>query len=511
MGMFTLVWVFGSLSFDEVLPAFAHAGNAIPEWAVWAVTLFFLLGVTGKSAQLPLYVWLPDAMAGPTPVSALIHAATMVTAGVYLIARSAPIFAYSHDVQYFVALVGGLTALFAATIAVAQFDIKKVLAYSTVSQLGFMVAAVGMGATVAGMFHLVTHAFFKALLFLGSGSVILAVERGHHPLELDGAHGHNDHHSDHHSDDHSHAFDPQDMRNMGGLRKQLPWTFWTYIMGTLALAGIPIFAGFWSKDEILLDASHENPLVYWLLVVAAFFTAFYMGRQVWLVFFGESRTHAATQAKESPWSMLIPLITLAVLSVIGGFMNFPFGEGAFSHRFGHWIGYTLEHATGHELHVLGFDWSIAGLSTLLALIAIGLSWLVYGRDPRKTVDEPDPLAVAGPLFNLLHNKYNVDEIYQFLIIDRYKDLARFLAQWLDWKVWHDGFHDTVLGRGFRRLTRFLADPVDKGVIDGLALGLASAIQGGASLLSVLQTGFVRNYALSVFLGVVLILGYLVFK
>jgi NADH-quinone oxidoreductase subunit L len=192
-------------------------------------------------------------------------------------------------------------------------------------------------------------------------------------------------------------------------------------------------------------------------------------------------------------------------------MNWPFGEGAFSHSFGHWIGYPLEHSTGHEPHSLPFNWSVAGISTGLALLAIGLSWWLYGRNPRKTVKEPDPLAVTGPLFSLLANKYNVDEVYQFLIIDRFKDLAHFLAQTLDWNFWHDWFHDTIFGKGFKRLTAFLADPVDKGVIDGAALAMARAIQGGASLLSVLQTGFVRNYALSVFLGVVIILGYLVFN
>jgi NADH-quinone oxidoreductase subunit L len=253
-----------------------------------------------------LYVWLPDAMAGPTPVSALIHAATMVTAGVYLITRSAPLYTLVPQAQAIVALTGAITALFAATIAVGQYDIKKVLAYSTISQLGFMVAAVGMGAFVAGMFHLITHAFFKALLFLSAGSVILGVERGHHHL----AHAHhNDKHSkgkkkeERHEQAHEEEgehFDAGDMRNMGGLRKTMPVTFWLYMIGTLALAGIVPFAGFWSKDEILLDASSHPQLVYqivyWLLTIAAFFTAFYMGRQIWMVFFGEPRHEAAAHA-----------------------------------------------------------------------------------------------------------------------------------------------------------------------------------------------------------------------
>jgi len=233
---FLMFWYMGSLQFDEVF----EAAKAVPPGIIAAICFFMLVGVTGKSAQIPLYVWLPDAMAGPTPVSALIHAATMVTAGVYLITRSAELYNLVPNVQYIVSLTGAVTALFAATIAVGQYDIKKVLAYSTISQLGFMVAAVGMGAYVAGMFHLITHAFFKALLFLSAGSILLGVERGHHGL----AHGH---HAEKHAEEE--VFDPGDMRNMGGMRKTMPVTFWVYIIGTLALAGIVPFAGFWSKDD----------------------------------------------------------------------------------------------------------------------------------------------------------------------------------------------------------------------------------------------------------------------
>ena len=244
-------------------------------------------------------------------------------------------------------MTGAVTALFAATIAVGQYDIKKVLAYSTISQLGFMVAAVGMGAFVAGMFHLITHAFFKALLFLSAGSVILGVERGHHHLE----HEHHDKGKRKEEDRWSRwtkeVFDPGDMRNMGGLRKTMPVTFWLYIIGTLALAGIVPFAGFWSKDEILLDASRHYPIVYWLLTIAAFLTAFYMGRQIWMVFFGEPRHEAAAHAEESPKVMTIPLMILAVLSLVGGALNLPF-EGF--HNLGHWLGYTLG-----EVESLGFS------------------------------------------------------------------------------------------------------------------------------------------------------------
>jgi NADH-quinone oxidoreductase subunit L len=248
---FIMFWAFGSFEFHTVFEKAPEIAAVMPG-VIIAITMFMLLGVTGKSAQLPLYVWLPDAMAGPTPVSALIHAATMVTAGVYLVARSAELYILVPQAQFWVAIVGAATALFAATIAVGQFDIKRVLAYSTISQLGFMVAAVGMGAFVAGMFHLVTHAFFKALLFLSAGSVIQGVERGHHHVEHDPklkkqVKGHG-------------KFDPQDMRNMGGLRTRMKTTFWVYLIGAVALSGLPPLAGFWSKDEILAEGFQLNPL-----------------------------------------------------------------------------------------------------------------------------------------------------------------------------------------------------------------------------------------------------------
>ena len=491
LAMFAIFWAFGSLNFDAVLP---HAETVAP-WIIMFITLAMLLGVTGKSAQLPLYVWLPDAMAGPTPVSALIHAATMVTAGVYLVARSAPLFAAVPAAQTTVAVVGGLTALFAATIAVGQYDIKKVLAYSTISQLGFMVAAVGMGAFVAGMFHLVTHAFFKALLFLSSGSVILALERAHHPLD-----GKVESHAQHAAQPH---FDPQDMRNMGGLRKQIPLTFWVYLVGALALAGLPPLAGFFSKDEILADALLANPFVYVLLTAAAFLTAFYMGRQVLLVFFGKARSHPAKKAVESPRVITLPLVALAALSLFGGLINLP---GL------HWFTGWLEHTLGHKLaHATEFNLAVALLSTLLALGAIYLAWTLYGRSPLKA-DQADPLkARLGAVFVGMENKWWVDEFYAWLIIRPYQRLAAFLADVVDWKFWHDWVHDSLIARGFRGLAHFLANPVDLGVIDGIANGLAATANGLAKGLSFFQTGFVRNYALVTFLGVVLMLGYLVFS
>jgi NADH-quinone oxidoreductase subunit L len=484
LAAFMMFWQFGSTNFENV---FAAVGSAEP-WVILWITVFLLVGVAGKSAQIPLYIWLPDAMAGPTPVSALIHAATMVTAGVYLVTRSAPIYMLSHEAKIIVATLGAVTALFAATIAVGQYDIKKVLAYSTISQLGFMVAAVGMGAFAAGMFHLITHAFFKALLFLSAGSVILGMERGHHHL----AHGHHGHDAE--------VFDPGDMRNMGGLRKQMPVTFWLYMIGTVALAGLFPFAGFWSKDEILADAFKEFPHVYWLLTIAAFLTAFYMGRQVWMVFFGKPRHEVAGHAQESPLIMTAPLMVLAALSVFGGLLNLP---GV--HTLTIWLEHTIKIVPGE------FNMNVALVSTGLALLAIFLSWWLYLRKPLEA-GQVDPLKkMLGPIFTGMENKWFVDEAYWFVFVERYVDLARFLAQTVDWDFWHEWFHNSVIARGFVGLTRFLADPVDLGVVDKVSKVLADAVQSSANSMRKIQNGFVRSYALSVMLGLVAILGYLLFK
>lgn len=489
---FLMFWGFGSLQFDAVFsqaPAIAASHPGL----ILAITLFLLLGVTGKSAQIPLYVWLPDAMAGPTPVSALIHAATMVTAGVYLVTRSAALYVTVPAAQYVVAMVGALTALFAATIAVAQYDIKKVLAYSTISQLGYMVAAVGMGAFAAGMFHLVTHAFFKALLFLGAGSVILGMERGHHHL-LHGK-GH-----DAHSEE---ILDPNDMRNMGGLRKIMPVTFWAYLMAALALSGVPPFAGFWSKDEILADASRGGfMLVYWLLVIAAFLTAFYMGRQIWLVFFGKPRHEAAEHAEESPKVITIPLIVLAVLSVIGGVLNMPGVETLTK-----WLEETVTY-----IHPGEFVITVALTSSILALLAILISWLIYGWKPLKT-GQRDPLKIAlGPFFTGMERKWFVDEGYKALFLDRYVNISHFLADTLDWKIWHDWFHEKVIAGGYIFLSHIVLNHYsDQRGIDAFFDGLGQWTKKSAAGLRRFQNGFVRSYALFVLIGVVAILGYLLFK
>jgi len=459
LAIFMIFWLFGSLGFDQVFEQAPQVAAVAPA-AILAITLFMLLGVTGKSAQLPLYVWLPDAMAGPTPVSALIHAATMVTAGVYLIARSAPLYTLAPLSQGIVTWVGALTALLAATIAIGQFDIKKVLAYSTISQLGYMVAAVGMGAFAAGMFHLVTHAFFKALLFLSAGSVIQGIERGME-AEHHGGHGHAGGHGD---------LDPQDMRNMGGLRLRMKTTFWVYLAGALALAGIAPLAGFFSKDEILATASKTTPTVYVILAVAAFLTAFYMGRQVFMVFFGKGRTQAVEKASESPAVVTVPLVILAILSIIGGGLNLP----GLNHMAG-WLEHTIEHEVS-----AGFVAWVALLSLILALLAILLAWRVYGKGQPGSVHDPDPLAVTlRGFYRGMENKWWVDEFYRDLLVEPYTTLADDLAQ-----------------------------PVDLGFVDKLSAWLADFARLLGRGFNRLQNGFIHSYALSILVGVVLVMLFL---
>jgi NADH-quinone oxidoreductase subunit L len=500
LAIFTIFWTFGSLDFRTVFEAAPQVASAAPG-VIMMITILMFVGVAGKSAQLPLYVWLPDAMAGPTPVSALIHAATMVTAGVYLITRSAFLYVLAPQAQNFVAIVGASTALFAATIAVGQFDIKKVLAYSTISQLGFMVSAVAMGAFVAGMFHLAMHAFFKALLFLSAGSVIQGLERGHHHVE-------NDSRLKKQIKAQGHEFDPQDMRNMGGVRQTMKVTFWVYLIGAIALAGVPPLAGFWSKDEILASANTLNVPAYILLTLAALLTAFYMTRQILMVFFGKSRSPASEHAKESPPIMTVPLMVLAGLSVVGGMFNLP---GLLT------LEKWLEHTLQSTIQAGSFNILVAGISTVLALLAIFLGWWLY--NPRRYEQfwalpaakrKDDPLrAYIGPVFEVLKNKYWVDELYWTVILNPYVSLSRFLADIVDWRFWHDWFHDKVLAGGYNLITRLLAVQIDLGIIDGIANGLGTLAQRSAGTLRRLQTGYVRNYALSIFLGVVIILGYLI--
>ena len=491
------------------------------------------MGAAGKSAQIPLFVWLPDAMAGPTPVSALIHAATMVTSGIYLIVRSNVLFEIVREsgVLLFglisspdlVALLGAITALYAGLIAFTQFDIKKVLAYSTVSQLGFMIAAVGMGAYVAGMFHLITHAFFKALLFLGSGSVIHGMEHGHH----------------HVAHDEPDNFNPQDMRTMGGLRHKMPETFWTYLIGSLALAGILPLAGFWSKDEILAHASSNsssiNSVVYWVLVFAAICTAFYMGRQLKMVFFGKPRHAAAEHAHESSRLMTVPLMILAVLAIGGGLLNLPnmpflgIGSAASAeHSEGaeavaetatgfsllaleHWLEHSIEsfHLTEENVVHLphtptSLQPGVAVQSLLLALGALAFSFFVVYKHKPENADDQDPMARIVPIWFFRH--LIIDSFYMKGIVPVFNRIAEWTAHTLDWAFWHDFVHDRIIKDFFTGGARFIGTLDLKG-IDGLVVGSGYLTKQLSNLLKMSQTGYARTYALSVFLGAVALLAY----
>lgn len=490
IAMFLVFWFFGTLQFDSVFHQAEELGLAAGGIAT-GITLFLLLAATGKSAQLPLLVWLPDAMAGPTPVSALIHAATMVTAGIYMLVRNAVLLELAPLTSLIIAIIGAVTGLLAATIAVGQFDIKRVLAYSTISQLGFMIAAVGVGAYVAAMFHLVTHAFFKALLFLAAGSVILGLEHGHHKAE--------EHHGEH-DDEHAEELDPNDMRIMGGLRKKMPITFAVYLIGTLALMGIPPFAGFFSKDEILTDASDSQFGIFLILTTAAFLTALYMGRQIFMVFYGEHRSEPAKHAHENPPIITVPLMLLAFLSLFGGIINVP---GL--HPLTTYLSRVLEHA-----HVTEFNFVIAPLAALLAVVAAVIAWLLYGRKPMRE-GETDPLEKSlGPLFTALNKAWWIDELYDRVIVRPYVWLSTFLAEVIDWRFWHDWFHDSLIAAPFRRFTAWLTE-FDLKVIDGAANALANGVVVAAGSLGKLQTGYVRNYALAIFVGAILIIAYILLR
>jgi NADH-quinone oxidoreductase subunit L len=471
IAIFLMAAYFGSLDFDTVFQAAAGTGM---QGVVLAVTLFMLLAVAGKSAQLPLFVWLPDAMAGPTPVSALIHAATMVTAGVYLVARSQVMYIAAPLAGQVAVYVGAVTALFAATIAVGQFDIKKVLAYSTISQLGFMVAAVGMGAVTAGMFHLTTHAFFKALLFLAAGSVILGMEsRAHSHSENEGHLAESASGKKQISHSGVDPSDPQDMRNMGGLWRRMPVTFAVYLVGGLALVGIPPLAGFFSKDEIIAAASRYDWHVFTLLLIAAFLTAFYVGRQILLIFFGSPRSQHAKNAVENPGLITVPLLILAVLSLLGGEANAAPGNWL-----SHWLERTLPAITEGE-----FTLWVALLSVGLGLTGLFSAWLVYGLKTRKNADEEDVLhKLFGVIFTGMNRKWLVDELYHYIVIVPYQFLAGLFA-----------------------------GPVDQGVIDGSVNGIGKITMWTGNLLRKLQNGYVRTYALIFFTGVVIILTILVLR
>ena len=437
LAMFFAFQATGTLSWVGV----NAAAHTIAQTTATAIALFAFVGACGKSAQLPLYLWLPDAMEGPTPVSALIHAATMVTAGVFLMCRLSPVLdAASSYAPTLIAIVGVATALFAATIAVAQNDIKKVLAYSTISQLGYMFLAVGSGAYTAAIFHMVTHAFFKALLFLGSGAVI---------------------HGMHHE---------QDMRRMGALRKVMPITAATFIVGWLAIAGVPPFAGFWSKDDILLAAYDKSPVLWALGLITALLTAYYMTRQVIMVFYGQARwhdhadehgAHGDVEPHESPAIMLLPLVVLAGLSIVGGAINLPFSHT--TERLASW----LEPVLGtHDSDTAKIP--LAVLATAVALIGIAASILVYAKHRAKPI-EPAVLAEG----------WYVDST-----------VSKFMGgpgrESFDAVAWYDAT-----------------------IIDGAVNGIGRLVRGTGQRIRVLQTGNVRNYAAAIGVGVVLLLAWFV--
>ncbi len=478
------------------------------------ITLFMLLGAAGKSAQIPLFIWLPDAMAGPTPVSALIHAATMVTAGVYMMVRSNVFFHHAEFTSFIVTIVGISTAIVGGFIAVGQFDIKRVLAYSTVSQLGFMVAAVGLGAYGAAMFHMITHAFFKALLFLGSGSVIHGMEHGHHHL----SHGHGDTHGDEHGHDEEEHFDPQDMRTMGGLSKKMPITYITYLIGTLALAGIFPFAGFWSKDEILADAWQvgfgdgelKGFLALGVLLLAAGFTAFYMWRQIEMVFHGQSRHEAADHASESSPAMTIPLIILAFFSLVIGFINIPSGIFVLSNLFGeHRLSDWLEQSI-INLHIAPFQLIVAIAALGLGIGAIFAARSIYSGAKAAPIlnKHKDPLQVnpnTGVIWSLANARLYWDETYFRLFENPFNKISKFLADVVDWNFFHDYFHDRVIYRGFNSIGKLLSQPFDLGIIDGAVNGVGWLVRRISGGIRRTQTGYVRTYAVMLLLGVVAVI------
>ncbi len=462
VAMLMIFWSTGSLDFIAVFaraPTALVAGGSAITW----ITLLLFLGCTGKSAQIPLYTWLPDAMQGPTPVSALIHAATMVTAGVYLVARCNLLFAMAPVSSAVVAGIGALTALFAATIALKQWDIKRVLAYSTISQLGYMFVGVGTGAIAAGIFHLATHAFFKALLFLGSGSVIYAMHHAYHAT-------------------HSHD-DAQDMRNMGGLRRYLPWTWALMWIATLAIAGVPPFSGFFSKDEILTAAfarAEANPIwfVFWGLgLAAALLTAFYMTRLMLYTFHGPNRTGEKEQPhlREAPWIMTGPLVVLGGLSAIGGLLNIPklYGGSAWLH---HWLEPVTQAVALPPTHLsTGVEWLLVGVAVAVALIGIVGAWRLLNVEVLVSARVAPP---ERGFARVLRNKWYVDEIYDAVIVRPLVWLSREVL----WK-------------------RVDQQVIDSGAVNGAARGVRAL--GWANRW--LQTGQVGTYVALFVVGVLVIL------
>ncbi|MCA1032087.1 NADH-quinone oxidoreductase subunit L [Bacillus timonensis] len=438
IGMILLFWQVGSFEYDEIFKA-VEAGSISMEMITLTAILIFV-GAIGKSGQFPLHTWLPDAMEGPTPVSALIHAATMVAAGVYLVAATFPLFAASETALMTVAIVGGITAIFAASIGLTQKDIKRVLAYSTVSQLGYMMLALGSAGYVAGVFHLMTHAFFKALLFLAAGSVI-------------------------------HAVHTQNIEEMGGLWKKLRITGPLFLIGTLAISGVPLFSGFFSKEEILVATwVHGNYILFWVAVVAAFFTAFYMFRLFFMVFTGEARGYKEKGVHESPSVMTIPMLVLGALAIFAGYVNTPW----FGTFLGDWLTEDT-HSLGHG-HITGPLW-IMVVATLVSLLGIFLAYLMYAK---KSVSR-DFFSSRFPIsYSVLYNKYFIDEFYQYSVVSATKFVSLF----------------------FKYIEKFL--------VEGIVNGVASATQSIGRFGSKMQNGQVQVYSSVAFIGLAVLILILAF-
>jgi len=475
LGIAFLYSATGSLSYrdifqSQVLHTLATVSTPIFGLsAAGLIGLLLFIGTIGKSAQFPLHVWLPDAMEGPTPVSAMIHAATMVSAGVYMVIRMFPLISLDPKTMTVIAFIGTFTAIFSATIAVAQNDIKRVLAYSTISQLGFMIAALGVGAYVAAAFHLVTHAFFKALLFLGSGSVIHGMEHG----VL-------------HTGDHK--VDPQNMFNMGGLRKLMPVTFWTFLIGGFALSGFPLLtAGFWSKDEIFSGAfSNGSFVVFVTLAVAAFLTAFYTMRQITLTFLGVPRTEEAKHAHETPWTMTLPLVVLAIFAIGYGWVGIPqdfLGLHLNPSWFHEFVGSTLAVMPAES----PFSWIVFGTSLVVALGGLFFGWLAYRN---VTAPEQDKLQIP-----LLKNKYYIDELYSFVLIKpAYWFAETFVYQWLDKGLIDGTLH--LFGKAANSIGLVVRNYFDLPVINRFfGDGTAHATQWFGRNLRPIQSGRIQQYML----------------
>lgn len=460
LGMFILFMTFGTLNFHELNALAPTTMEASWLGAVTLGTLMLFIGATGKSAQIPLYVWLPDAMAGPTPVSALIHAATMVTAGVYMIIRLNPMFVAAPNTMMVIAIVGAATAVMAATIGLTQNDIKKVLAYSTVSQLGYMFLAVGVGAFGAGMMHLMTHAFFKALMFLGAGSVI---------------HG---------------MHEEQDIRKMGGLKKYMKITHWTFVMGWLAIIGFPLFSGFFSKDEILWYAysSPRGHIGLWIAgVCGAMLTAFYMTRLMALTFWGKSRVDKSVHPHESSAIMTIPLIVLAILAAVSGFVGVPHAiseyMGHIPNFWEHWLEPVIRKLPEAELasvtHTISEEWALMGTSVFLALSSATAAYVMY----TKKLGSADKFADSiKPVYNLVDNKYYVDELYFGAIINPLISQSK--------KLWYY---------------------VDVNFIDKMTYAVTDFTQNTGKLVKTLQNGNMQQYAMYISLGLVAVLSFVLMR